>query len=807
MEGTNASGEVFCTSPKGKVEFEKTSGWCHPSDIGAVHPALVNGGEFPGSKAKNPDQKKRVPFGLTQKESGFRGYTLPHRNVGPVNPNKGGKQASEVDMARSGVAKAVATVAVLKSGDVGAEDDTRSGAKAHRNAATGSDLHGMGPRSLPAGVDTGPAPHERGFRSSPASKTISPDAVSNVTESKCPVLGYLRDGAAEGGLKPVTEFSGKHTEQIDTQALEVGSHKSFIALASSAVEASGTHMSGSGNGSPVPVYGIVCSQELGGAGLHLKGSGYDTPDPIVGGKDDRLVDDVVGVCKMVPVTTRMETDLPMPILRGKDSDSDPLYGLDNVADQDAEVGYGFIGSPIDRNVYNGLPLPVNGDLRHFEQNGQNVAEMETAQKGISVVRNRGNSDIGIMGNSGNNVDRNVDLSPVNSWKNFFSVPKKTNGQLRYSKPHRTDGKIMVKPPEEAVMEGIDMWKGCLVDQFLDKRLPFPVVRSLVNKLWGKKEMPDISTTENGLYFFRFRDLDARDWVMTSGPWHLAGRPFILRAWRPGMDMLNIQLTSIPIWVKFFNIPLEYWTNTSLGHIASVVGNPLHLDTLTENQSMLSFARICIEVGVDCEFPKSVLLDMGNGKYSTIRIEYPRAPQCCSNCKLFGHNLAHCHLMKKQADSAKETEEGAIMAGERRDTQVTGASSEKESPSVMGVVNSDIVADSIIKSQGTAKRGPVETNIKTHGSDVQHKLPGNTFECLAQSEEECPSEVAKNLDVVGADFSDTSPTLHTFKHVKRIDELDFTPVPLSKKKLKKLKKQNQIAKQASDIGGSNLLSNG
>ena len=111
-------------------------------------------------------------------------------------------------------------------------------------------------------------------------------------------------------------------------------------------------------------------------------------------------------------------------------------------------------------------------------------------------------------------------------------------------------------------------------------------------------------------FFRFRDMEARDWVMESGPWNLAGRPFILRAWR----MLNIQLTYIPIWVKFYNIPLEYWTNTSLGYIASAVGNPLHLDdALTENQSKLSFARICIEVGVDCEFPKSVYLTwvMGN----------------------------------------------------------------------------------------------------------------------------------------------------------------------------------------------------
>ena len=159
---------------------------------------------------------------------------------------------------------------------------------------------------------------------------------------------------------------------------------------------------------------------------------------------------------------------------------------------------------------------------------------------------------------------------MKSWKTLFSMS------------HRIDGKLVVKPPAEVVVEGIDMWKRCLVGQFLDKRLPFPVVRSLVDKLWGKKEMPDISTTENGLYFFRFRDPDARDWVMEYGPWHLAGRTFILRAWQPGMDMLNIQLTSIPIWVKFYNIPLEYWTNTSLGYIASVVGNPLHLDSLTKN---------------------------------------------------------------------------------------------------------------------------------------------------------------------------------------------------------------------------------
>ena len=85
-----------------------------------------------------------------------------------------------------------------------------------------------------------------------------------------------------------------------------------------------------------------------------------------------------------------------------------------------------------------------------------------------------------------------------------------------------------------------------MDQFFDKRLPLHVVRSVVERLWGKHEIPEISTADNGLYIFRFRDMDARDWVLENGPWYLAGRPIILRFWKPGMEMLNVQITSLPI---------------------------------------------------------------------------------------------------------------------------------------------------------------------------------------------------------------------------------------------------------------------
>ena len=112
--------------------------------------------------------------------------------------------------------------------------------------------------------------------------------------------------------------------------------------------------------------------------------------------------------------------------------------------------------------------------------------------------------------------RKGDREPIKYWNNLFSAPIRSNPKLDFYAPACVDGVPEIHPPDEAVFEGVNMWKGCLVGHFLYKRLPIHVVRATVNKLWGKHEMPEISTTDNRLYLFRFRDMDARDWVMENG---------------------------------------------------------------------------------------------------------------------------------------------------------------------------------------------------------------------------------------------------------------------------------------------------
>ena len=118
-----------------------------------------------------------------------------------------------------------------------------------------------------------------------------------------------------------------------------------------------------------------------------------------------------------------------------------------------------------------------------------------------------------------------------------------------------------------------------------------------------------------------------------------------------------------------------------------------------------------------------------------------------------------------------------------------------------------ISDSPVTHEGAGFSLDAMDSSKAIEVDAPTKFHGNTFACLAQNEEEDPNEEEGPLPTPTAntDFSDTSPIIDTFRHIKRVDELDFTPVPLSRKKLKKLKKRSPF--NSHDPGIRGTLPNG
>ncbi|KAL7189341.1 hypothetical protein ACSBR1_039059 [Camellia fascicularis] len=110
---------------------------------------------------------------------------------------------------------------------------------------------------------------------------------------------------------------------------------------------------------------------------------------------------------------------------------------------------------------------------------------------------------------------------------------------------------------------------------------------------------------------------------------------------------SYQLYLLPLWVKLYNVPLEFWTEEGLGYIASIMGTLLYLDEPTFKKSRLTFARICIEVPANKEIPKSFRINLGYGDPYEIQVE------------TFGHTTNLCPQKPKTLNPPSSKQEWRV----------------------------------------------------------------------------------------------------------------------------------------------------
>jgi hypothetical protein len=190
-------------------------------------------------------------------------------------------------------------------------------------------------------------------------------------------------------------------------------------------------------------------------------------------------------------------------------------------------------------------------------------------------------------------------------------------------------------------DGCEFWKSTLVGHFVGQKLRYPVVNSIAKRIWGSYGLSEVLSSDNGFFIFTFDSVDHATNVLERAPWHMANRPLVLKRWQPNMQFLKDDLARVPVWVRLYNVPLEYWTIKGLSCVASAIGVPLHADHTTLLRKRLSYARVCVEIDASKTLVKEYDLRCPNGLFITISAEYEWIPSKCSNCNVFGHTTALC----------------------------------------------------------------------------------------------------------------------------------------------------------------------
>lgn len=116
--------------------------------------------------------------------------------------------------------------------------------------------------------------------------------------------------------------------------------------------------------------------------------------------------------------------------------------------------------------------------------------------------------------------------------------------------------------------------------------------------------------------------------------------FRLFRWTPEFEV-GKDSSMAAVWVKFYNLRLQFYNESSLIRIGSAVGSVLAICPNTINLTQQVYARMCIELDVSKPLLESLFMGTSKEEHLIVELEYEGNNAYCTHCGLLGHVTGMC----------------------------------------------------------------------------------------------------------------------------------------------------------------------
>ncbi|KAL7191233.1 hypothetical protein ACSBR2_023327 [Camellia fascicularis] len=96
----------------------------------------------------------------------------------------------------------------------------------------------------------------------------------------------------------------------------------------------------------------------------------------------------------------------------------------------------------------------------------------------------------------------------------------------------------------------------------------------MTKIWGLQADFEALDIGNGFFIVKFDMMEDYTKVFTGGPWVVLDHYVMVRKWQQDFKSDEAEEDTTAIWVRFPNLPIEYYDEKVLYHIAKILGVPL-----------------------------------------------------------------------------------------------------------------------------------------------------------------------------------------------------------------------------------------
>lgn len=206
------------------------------------------------------------------------------------------------------------------------------------------------------------------------------------------------------------------------------------------------------------------------------------------------------------------------------------------------------------------------------------------------------------------------------------------------------GEACVTIPNVVIEKNKKAWDSFIIGQFYDEPPARGAVHAIINGIWSRQKRDiSVSKMEGNAFLFRVPCPSARRRILSQCLWQIDGQTMFVAKWSPDIQQEKPALTTVPVWLEFTGVPLQFFNRDALQEIAGLVGHPICLHPSTENLLNIEVAKVYTIIDPTKPLPNFVNASFESGVIQRIAVSCPWLPSICSYCKKVGHAISRCKL--------------------------------------------------------------------------------------------------------------------------------------------------------------------